>query len=478
MGSHFLRETEEDRKNQRLILSKVPLFAQHEHRETPKLTPHDFEFIEPLTRQVAGIAEVKKRKGPLSLYKRYGDIMLAESKFQKLCEASKKLSVPWYFIVGLDDCVVFYEFESGDESRIPVEYGGRTAQTRDPGDIENVRKIPIGRFRDVSKEKAPGKNPPVLAIAGDEDLLRRRAVKAAVEYNRKNGWQVEYIDASQPGAFEEALAVNPFMDEGSAQKMVVVTNPEKADLDFLKEHAEKTESSHVLLLDIEGKPAGNTKFGKWCATLGKNLRLLEKPKPYQATEKAVEFCVTEAKARGQKLPEGLAAALVDVAGTDLGVLSFEVLKICMLAELDGVSEISRDHAKGGMAPLNETPVSSVRDALQLRNKTTLVRALTRLRKSHKGDPTMSVTRALTKEIMSWVSLSSLLARGMTAEDISIETGLNAWYLKNKLLPNVRRWGTNDLDRLVCAFAEAERAVLNGAVNPWIVLNVRLLEACG
>jgi len=46
-----------------------------------------------------------------------------------------------------------------------------------------------------------------------------------------------------------------------------------------------------------------------------------------------------------------------------------------------------------------------------------------------------------------------------------------------LYPVARRWGKNDLIRLVRAVTEAERAVLQGEVDPWILLCSRLVTVC-
>ena len=316
----------------------------------------------------------------------------------------------------------------------------------------------------------------LIAITGDAGFYRRRAVTAAVEHQQKQGWQVLTADAAVPGSLSEAMFRNPFITGDDRPLLLVVDNPEKADPDFLRDHWKNSDGSIVLMLVFEGNPAGNTKFGKLCADLGKQHRKYEAPKDWEAPDQAAEFCIAEALTRGRVLSRDLADALVERAGSDLGSLSFEILKIATLADIEGVPEITTAHLQGGMAPLASS-VPAVRQGLQARNASRLAKALIRLRKNAKDDPTMNVTGVLRPAVTEWLAVSELMSRGVGSDEIAARVKQNPWVLRTKTIPGIRNWTVPGLIQVVRGLAEAERARLNGTVDPWTLLTVRLLEAC-
>jgi DNA polymerase III delta subunit len=317
----------------------------------------------------------------------------------------------------------------------------------------------------------------ITALSGDDDFMRRRAVAAAIMHQKKQGWVIEKADASKPGAIVNASARNDFMEGSDKPILVVVENPEKADVEFLREYMLNGDPTVVLLLVFEGNPPGNTKFGKLCGELGKMHRSFEKPPDWKAAELAAEFCVAEAASRGRILTAALAASLVERSGSDLGTLYFEMLKISMLAEIEGVAEITPVHVRGGMAPFASS-VPAVRDGLQARSHPRLAGALQRLHKNANKDPTMHVIGVLSPAVQGWLAVADLQARGVSLDEIAGRTKMNAWFLKNKVIPNLRGWTAQSLTRLLQSLAEVERAKLNGAVDAWSLLTVRLLESCG
>lgn len=320
------------------------------------------------------------------------------------------------------------------------------------------------------------KQPAVTAITGEEHVLRRREITRILTHMKGRGWVVEEADGLVPGSLEEALTPDPFADR-SPPIIALVTNPEKLHIDVLTRYVEDPPADTALLLDYDGIPKGNTKFGKFCEALGKNHRSYEKPKAYQAAERARDFLLAEVSVRGLTLNPKLADAIVTSCGSDLGVLTFEALKLCTLAEAEGQKEVTVEHAKGATARIAQGRVDTIKDALLSRNRISVARALTRVKESHGKDMTMPVTRFLQKDVLLWVAAADLVARNTPPDDIAVELSLHPWFLKNKVLPALRNWTVADLVRIPAALAAAERAVLTGAVKPWVVLSARLLEIC-
>lgn len=99
----------------------------------------------------------------------------------------------------------------------------------------------------------------------------------------------------------------------------------------------------------------------------------------------------------------------------------------------------------------------------------------RLRQTAGSDATMRVARFLGTEVLKWMQAAHLEA--LPPKAAATELGLHPWYFQDKILPPAKRWGKEGTVRLVADLAATERAVLNGAVNPWMVLTSRLVSAC-
>jgi DNA polymerase III delta subunit len=317
----------------------------------------------------------------------------------------------------------------------------------------------------------------VSAVSGDNEFYRRRFVQTTIRTQVKNGWGVSFIDGASRSELAGALAGDVFLDVADEATLHIVENPEKADLVLLEDHAQSGDPHKVLLLHCEGTPKKNTKFAKFLDTLGKQHKVFAAPPEWQAAELAAEFCLAEARTYGAKLEERNAQQIVILAGTDFGVLSFEIQKMALLAladeanaadEKDGLRRIRSKHIRGGLAALAQAQMQPLLDALMRRNPAEVARALGRIRKSER-DSTMRLCRWLGKVVTRWVTLADLHSRGMSPEDIVARLQLGGsnpvWFVKEKLLPQVRLWTVKDLLKLLQALAQAERAVLNGHVHP-------------
>jgi DNA polymerase III delta subunit len=317
----------------------------------------------------------------------------------------------------------------------------------------------------------------VVAITGSQDLLRRRALRTTILTQEKGGWRIDQVDGSNTNALRNATSVGGgFFD--SNRVLVIVANPEKANLDVLEQHLTEGDPECVLLLDYPKDPKETSKFGKFLAKLGKSHRHYPAPaKTWQAEELAVKFCVEEAQRLGKTLGLDHASIIVDRAGSDLGVLSFEILKMSMLAEAEGTTVLTAQIIGGGLAPLIGVSLNPLTDALAAKNKVKLCKILARIKKTTKGDPTIQVCRWLGKSALDWLMAIDLRDKGVSAEEAAEQLSLNVYFYKNQILPKVRTWTLFEATQLVKALADSERAVLNGHINPWVCMTARLLRVC-
>jgi DNA polymerase III delta subunit len=201
------------------------------------------------------------------------------------------------------------------------------------------------------------------------------------------------------------------------------------------------------------------------------------PKSWDADEFASDFIVKEAKRRGLTISTALAGAMVERAGSDLGVMSFEVLKLQMLAQATGVTDITPDLVGQSLAQLTEAEVQPVIEAVSQRNVKRLCQVLDRLYRTSKQDSTVAVCRALGSAVLKWISVADLRSKGKSPDEAASLLGLNPWFFKSKVLPQTSRWSARELIDLLHALACSERAVLSGAVHPWQGLVGRLVSIC-
>lgn len=334
--------------------------------------------------------------------------------------------------------------------------------------------------------------PRVVAITGSQEFLQRRQVQSSCDVQRKNGWRVEIVDGADQWAIKTALTQGGGLFSDTNQPvLVVVRNPDKADLTILEAHQSDKESKITLLLSYEDDPKMNTKFGKFLQGLGTKAHMAYPlaEKKWDLPKEAVKFCMVESKKMGKPMEENVAEALVRRCGTDYGFLNFELTKFALLAESRGLSAIGAAEVRESMAAIGEMSFDGIKDALISRSRVRLATALDKIGKTSK-DPIMGLCgfidylafgkKADTKggegrPSFGWFHLALLVEQGLPPDEIADTFGINRWYCQNKLLPEVRRWTPKDILRLIEAGAQSRRAVLNGAIDPWIGLVARLLS---
>lgn len=312
---------------------------------------------------------------------------------------------------------------------------------------------------------------PVCIISGDELFLVRRFRDGYIGAMLEQGWSVEYADAGTPGEVSAAMGGGLFVED--MKTLVVVMNPHQGDLALYDTHIKAKNPDTVLALYYEGKPHGNTKWGKFVKAHPKIHRAYDRPKDWDLPEYARAFLLEEAQDQGLQFEHpGLPAAIVERAGTDLGVLHFEIRKMAALAES---GTITVEVVKGALAELTTASVLPVIDALSVRNRRKLAKALGRIEATHRSDATMAVCRIVGARAVQWLQAANLAE--LPAAAAAEELGLNPWHYKNNILPVARKWGQNRLIKLIKTLARCERSVLSGEVSPWSFLCARLLRAC-
>lgn len=316
----------------------------------------------------------------------------------------------------------------------------------------------------------------VYAASGSQALLRKRSVQQLIDDQRKAGWRIDRVDASVKGQLRAALSQGGIFSDSKV--LVVVYHPEKADLSIYEDHLAVKDPDVVLLLNCDGEVKKNTKFGKFLQRLGKaHQSFSPSARKWEAEEAAIQFCQKEVDERyGKVLSESLARALVNRLGADYGILSFELWKMSLLADLESSEEITAEHAKRMMAAIQEVDAYSLVDAVAFRSVQSVVKCLRRIKSTSKGDPTMGICRLLGRQAVQWYVMVQL--RNEVSTDVMAKRmGMNSWFLKNKLLPKINRWNSLKVRRLLKALAESERSVLQGHVDPWSGFSARLIDSC-
>ena len=126
---------------------------------------------------------------------------------------------------------------------------------------------------------------PLFAVSGNHEHLRLRKINQIITKNSKQGWTIDYVDGSDVADLSTALSPNAFFDSGG-KTLVVVTKPEKADIELLTNHYNNDDGNIVALLHYTGNPKGNTKFGKFLKAIRKAHLNYQMPKDWELDDPA------------------------------------------------------------------------------------------------------------------------------------------------------------------------------------------------
>lgn len=310
---------------------------------------------------------------------------------------------------------------------------------------------------------------PVLLVAGTDLFNRRRLISRVVTMRQSEGWTVMQIDGSKPGALDSVFAMSMMFEES---RLCVISDPEKLDPTIIAEQISSPDPKLTLLLVSDSDKPDSPVFEPIPKT---HRQVYNLPPFYKMDEYAANFAVREAKSKGNSLDDKLALSLVKKVGSDLGVLSFEIQKACLLAG-PGVA-IEASVLRETLAALSETDGSSVVEALGYRQEKKLAVELTKYQESRGGDPTIELCgRVLTPALIRWLQATHLDGMRMTPAAAAGAVAANPWYWENKVLPYARAWGVPGCARLIRIVAKAQTLVFQGAVSPFSYLESSLLVA--
>ena len=318
--------------------------------------------------------------------------------------------------------------------------------------------------------------PPIFAISGSFDYLRTRELNRLILEHSEKGWVIEYVDGADIESLITALSPNPFMATDT-HSLVVVSHPDKVKIDFFESFYKNTDKNIIALLIYEGDPKAKSPLADFLKKLGSSHKTYSTPKLWDMERVAIDFCMSEAHRQGKVLPMNLAKALVSVEGTDLGFLSFEILKMVMLADVNGESEITRDCVMKSKASISEMSIVPLVDAVAYRNRVKIIKTMDMIKKTFRGDPSMAVASYLFNAAVNWLCVIDLRDRGLDHDSAAAELGVNAWFYKNKMVPQANLWGREDISLLMSILGDTKRSVLSGQINPWVVFSSRILQLC-
>lgn len=130
-------ETNQDLKNQEKAIEALRKAWHCSTRPLPPKSPFDYAVVKS-DGSIPGFVEVKCRK---CKYGQYPDIMLSWHKLREACAVGRTVVL----LVQWNDCLGWVELT--DDLWETLEWGGRTAKTRDAWDEEPIIKIKNEKFK-------------------------------------------------------------------------------------------------------------------------------------------------------------------------------------------------------------------------------------------------------------------------------------------------------------------------------------------
>lgn len=138
-------QTSSDLRNEQRAVPAIESALRGEARKLPR--NHFADFV--VVGEGGGILSYVEYKRRKFKWGAYPTILLSATKFLKLRSVSG-LRVRSFFVVEDDDGDIRALELTRADLDFTVEYGGRTAQTRDPRDIEPVVHLGCEQFRRIS----------------------------------------------------------------------------------------------------------------------------------------------------------------------------------------------------------------------------------------------------------------------------------------------------------------------------------------
>lgn len=321
------------------------------------------------------------------------------------------------------------------------------------------------------------KPPAVVVVGGTEDFLRDREIHNAVRVTAQSNRAV--IQASSNSEAVDALTAAATF--GAA--CLVVLDAKLVEARTVTSQIANQPHKTCLLLVVDGLLDEKKLPVIDLVSAGYRIAHVKPTTKKGLVELAIRFSQVEAANlldNKQALDSKLAEAFVNAVGSDLGIISQELVKITAYSRSEGKNTITPEHVKALIRPSSDADMGPLREAMKTKNRVKVAAALDKIRRVAQDDPVMLLLRAKggpADLALTWLRAALLLEKGVEAAEIASRISAPEWAVTRDIIPAARTWGSKSLRRLIGRFAEVDRGVLKGSPAPWVSFEAALLLEC-
>lgn len=309
-------------------------------------------------------------------------------------------------------------------------------------------------------------------VYGGHEFLCRRSINDIRRAMTSKGFSVHTV--SSENLEEEAQPmlspVLSFMG-GSTEKSAFIIDEGVEDLDL--EYASSLEKDFgiPIVLYLNGSLPRSKKhpLHPFIKKLPKKCVIKHLvPSTFKEHEVAVTFALGEASRLGKELSSQLAEGIVKISGTDLGILSFELLKASYLAH--DSKELKPEHFRT-ISSLAETSALPLIQSISTKNLKEVLKQFGKMRSTYHRDPTLMVCGWLGSEVCKWLTTASALKKGSVKPS---DLNIHPYVFQKNILPAAKKWGEVSLLKLLHIISDVERYVKTGGKHALDRLEVELV----
>lgn len=319
--------------------------------------------------------------------------------------------------------------------------------------------------------------PPLMMLSGDNRFIRRRAVRHLIGQAHKAGYEITY--ATSDGEVIDAIT----MGTTFGQPTLIVVAPSDLSVETAEALIEDKPKKVGIIIEAEG-PVDEKKLPVAALVHGAYQTTFGIPKKRKdLTGMASKFVRHEADTLlGKKgsIEKKVAEAVVRSVGTDFGMLSYEMVKVTALVRSRGGDKITVADLQQTLHASAASDMQPLRESLARADEGGTAKALSKIRQKSVSDPTMLLLRARggpADLAYQWLRASLLLEKGLDARGIASDLGIPEWAATRDVIPAAKKWGQQNLARLVHNLSITDRGVLSGIPSPWVSCEATLLHAC-
>jgi DNA polymerase-3 subunit delta len=318
-------------------------------------------------------------------------------------------------------------------------------------------------------EKAAKSKPqPVYVLPGDEGFLKRQ-VFAALDSILLGDADAEFARTVYPGAtavwstVRSELDTLPFL---SPRRVVVIDQADPFVTNFrpvLEKYVAAPAKNGVLILDVKAWPS-NTKLAKLvpdAATI-----VCKSPRPQDLPRWATNWAKTT---HGKKLDADAAQWLIELAGSEMGLLEQELAKLA--SYVGGRSLITRDDVDQISGRGRAAETFKIFDAIGAGKPDEALSILSRL--MEQGEEPLGVLGAFSWQLRKLAAAARLSRAGRPLGSAIIQAGFKDWQ-RERVEQQLRHLGRRRLDKLHDWLLEANQSMKSTGALPDQLLLERLV----